>query len=97
MPCEHVDFDTQWGRVHMIICGRRAGKIKLKCIVCGHPANFLCDYIIGQDGQGKNKTCDKPLCKNHTNKPRPEFGQPMPDIDYCPEHWYLMGGYKEIE
>ena len=61
-------------------CGwtsRNGGK---KCVVCGAPDAYLCDYPVA-DG----KTCDAPLCWRHTYKPDKEK-----DIDYCPEHRDLV-------
>lgn len=57
-------------------CGwtsRNGGK---KCVVCGAPNAYLCDYPVA-DG----KTCDAPLCWRHTWKPDQDK-----DIDYCPAH-----------
>lgn len=44
------------------------------CRVCGHIAEKLCDYPIGND-----KTCDSALCPEHA---RVVTG----DLHYCPEH-----------
>lgn len=52
---------------------RNGGK---KCVVCGAPDAYLCDYEVGP-----GKTCDVPLCWRHTYIPDNDK-----DIDYCPEH-----------
>lgn len=46
-----------------------------KCVVCGQPNAYLCDYPV--DGG----TCDAPMCWRHTFRPDPDK-----HIDYCPEH-----------
>ena len=55
----------------MIVCSRGRWP-KPKCIACGKPADFLCDYPVG------DKTCDAPLC----GKCRVNVGV----VDYCPTH-----------
>lgn len=52
------------------------------CRICGHIAEKLCDYPVGND-----KTCDSALCHDHTINIKGE-------IDYCPEH---AGEYRHYE
>ena len=44
------------------------------CRVCGHIADRLCDYPVGND-----KTCDSALCQEHARNIKG-------NLDYCPEH-----------
>jgi NMD protein affecting ribosome stability and mRNA decay len=60
-----------------------------KCVVCGFPSEYLCDWILASRA-GKAITCDRPLCQRCKRKPIPTFGKPeTADIDYCPEHYAM--------
>ncbi len=76
MPCK-VERD---GDTVRIICSR--GNTPKCCVVCGKPADKLCDYPLDND-----KTCDTPMCSKHAFKPRINgeylYGA---DKDFCPEH-----------
>lgn len=67
MPCVHID--GVWfcgpGVRHDWVCGIDG---------CAHESEFLCDYPIG-----KGKTCDIPLCKDHSVKVGSNF-------HLCPVH-----------
>lgn len=52
------------------------------CGVCGFIADYLCDYPVC-----KNKTCDKPLCREC----RRNVGI---ELDYCPAHFEQWKAYK---
>jgi len=71
--CEDVTLEDG---SRMILChsGSRPEK---KCYICGHPAPYLCDYVL--EFGLENPTCDRPMCNAH----RVKIGN---DIDYCLEH-----------
>jgi len=73
MPCTPFTIKSKNGLVvRGFLCSRRR-QARPKCVVCGRPADFLCDFVVDE------KTCDKPLCGVHRAKV-------APGIDYCVEH-----------
>lgn len=44
---------------------------------CRRPCEALCDAVVGSN-QGKEETCDAPMCGLHRTK--------AGELDYCPEH-----------
>lgn len=69
MPCEV----RETGSHRMIVCSRPRQVEVARCVSCGNPAPFLCDYEVAP-----GKTCDAPIC-----------GQCRYNVgvkDYCPEH-----------
>jgi len=62
MTCKVV----QTGDITAIVCSRGASQKRYKCSVCGQPATLLCDWKIGN-----GKTCDVPVCHEHTYRPAP--------------------------
>lgn len=84
MPCTWFVSGEGKNRVIGVMCSHGHHE-KRKCAFCGKPADYLCDYPIG-DG----KTCDKPICK----KCKTIVGD---NLDYCPTHAKnegLFGGAK---
>lgn len=69
MPCEVREF----GSHTMVVCSRPRRVEVARCVVCGNPAPFLCDYEVAP-----GRTCDKPLCG--------QCRYNMGVKDYCPEH-----------
>lgn len=63
-----------------------------KCHYCDQPAVKLCDEIVGQPWPGHQRTCDRPLCRDHTTQTgrvHLNFGGGRggwDSIDKCPEH-----------
>lgn len=49
------------------------------CYICGKDAVAFCDYVLEIDLE--NKTCDRPLCGEHTHRPFKTLG-----LDFCPDH-----------
>ena len=68
MPCE-VKKDEAGG-VTAIICSRpRGGRPSRRCVHCGGPADFLCDFPIKSSPRGSvSGTCDASLCQRCTKK-----------------------------
>lgn len=83
MPCYH-GYDKRGNFFH--ICG----SLGPHCAECADVAENLCDYPVG-----KNKTCDRKLCGQHSN-------EVAPDIHYCTahfKHWIKFeqeGGVKRV-
>ena len=70
MTCETFEIERDGEIVRGIVCHR--GKKRLFCH-CGKPAARECDWKLGK------RTCDRPLCLEHTM-------QPAQGKDLCPEH-----------
>lgn len=66
--------------VSAIICGVPH---RSKCQYCGKPSEFLCDFPVGKNKQGKKKTCDRKLCRNCSQKGISQ------NVDFCREHYPL--------
>lgn len=83
MP-SYFGYDSQGNRFHM------RGDLGPHCADCMDVAINLCDYPVG-----KNKTCDRHICNQHSN-------EVAPDIHYCRahfEHWLAFeksGGVKKV-
>lgn len=60
--------------VSAIICGVPH---RSKCQYCGKPSEFLCDFPVGKNKQGKKKTCDRKLCRNCSQKGISQ------NVDFC--------------
>lgn len=67
MTCSHVSI----GGHSMIVCGKT--RIHA-CSACKEPAVAMCDWKTGA-----GRTCDAPLCSQHTTKPSARK-------DLCPGH-----------
>lgn len=79
MPCQTIEFKTSNGERHeAIICGSRGVK---RCKYCNRIRAFLCDFPVGKTKRGKLKTCDAPLCEDHTQK------GDDPQYDFCRLHY----------
>ena len=77
MPSEEIDI----GETKVVICTR--GRKLKRCTYCLKPHKFLCDYPVAKTKKGKLKTCDRPLCSDHTKKGVSD------DVDFCREHYPL--------
>lgn len=67
MNCSHLVVNG----LPVIVCGRPRVK---GCVTCGAPAGRMCDWKVTRD-----RTCDKPICVDHTCSP-------APGKDLCPAH-----------
>jgi len=86
MPCYHSRTVDRFGRhIIMHICGN----LGPHCAECSDVSENLCDFPVGKD-----KTCDRHLCHQHSN-------EIAPDLHYCTAHfkrWLQFereGGVKE--
>ncbi len=74
MGCEPFEIVTESGETIRGIMCSRGHQPRPKCIECGQPAPYLCDFPVGT-----GKTCDKPLCGKHRRKVSRR-------VDYCLDH-----------
>ncbi len=82
MGCAFLEFDITNGKSGKPV-GFVSGPGIEPCVVCGMPADFLCDYPVG-----RRRTCDQPLCEKH----RIHQGAEWQDIDFCPTHVLIATG-----
>ncbi len=74
MTCYYVVGDSG----HIFMCG----DLGIHCADCGDVCEFLCDYPVGDD-----KTCDRPMCKNHAHEIASE-------LHYCDSHFVEWQKFK---
>ncbi len=76
MTCYHVKLANG---ANCII----TGKLGPHCADCRGVGEILCDYPVG-----KEKTCDRPLCRDHATAI-------APDIDYCTSHYAAWEEFRK--
>jgi len=75
MPCTPIKIGNSTG----LLCSR--GQKRKVCYYCSRIHEFLCDFPVKKQKNGKWKTCDKPLCEIHTKKGT------SGETDFCREHY----------
>lgn len=82
MPCIPFKIGEGEDTCIGIICqqGRQEQK---KCVFCGRPTNYLCDYPIGN-----GEICNRSICKKH----KTVIGE---ELAYCPIHAIKEGLFKQ--
>lgn len=82
MACETFKAEMPDGRpVYGIVCTR--GQRRRRCVDCGRPADYLCDWKLR--GRKAGKTCDRPVCGRCATVPELD-GAPVPDKHLCQAH-----------
>lgn len=83
------DYDTRRGAAYkmgdlgiVFVTFREGAEPWQHCTDCLEPAEFLCDFPVG-DG----KTCDRPLCEGHAH-------EVAPDVHYCTGHHAMWEEFR---